>query len=429
MTPEREAVLPRCRSAQRLAATAVNELPSDCLPDVPRIVVQGLRFSSMTARLRRQFVHQWALGLVVGSFEGCGSRRGAELVQRRPLALVYSGRWSLRNPRLFCPVRTERQFSGRVLLSEASGREGDAKKSQAVATEPSQQTPAGRDSAAPWWRRLQRAWEAFREGARTYTRGSLQLYRNMKQAGQLEKRLSKGGHEALSYPEHLLLIQTRHDRLRAFLLLSVSLISTALIPVLAEAIPGFKPTTFTTEEDRQMQLRMQGIRYIEAHLVLWRALATRTDPEVSANALGTFPCVESIAAETLDGALRSCSRPELIALCRLFAQPAFPISFSRSLRKRLARHFTELACLDDALQRDGLQTLTQSQLEDACLMRALPAYDRSGDEMRGDLELWLQRSRHGTRELFQMIADTHLQNAALLGWSAPLLRHALGEHR
>jgi hypothetical protein len=291
---------------------------------------------------------------------------------------------------------------------------------------PSQNTGGGNGGPDSLWSRLHRAWRVFLEGARVYARGTAQLYRNMRKTSKLEKRLRETGHEALSYPEHLLLIQTRHDRWRALLLLSVSLVSTALIPVLAEAIPGFKPTTFTTDQDRQMMLRMQGIRYLEAQMVLWRAIAAREDATSIHESL-IFPCVTKIGSETVKGALRECSRPELFALCKLFGQPAFPVSLSRSLRARLAQHFQELASLDDALQRDGLSTLTQSQLEDACLMRGLPAYGRSADEMRGDLGLWMQRTRKSARELLRFIADEHLQNRALLGWSAPLLKRALGE--
>ncbi|KAK4529237.1 hypothetical protein CCYA_CCYA01G0094 [Cyanidiococcus yangmingshanensis] len=337
-------------------------------------------------------------------------------VDRWPALRLLSN--SALNRRTCQSKRTIASLNG---TGENRQRNGNAFGSSDV--KPDQNSAEGTGS---WWSRFRRAWRTFLDGARVYAHGTAQLYRNMRTTSKLERRLRERGHEALTYPEHLLLVQTRHDRWRAFLLLSVSLISTALIPVLAEAIPGFKPTTFTTEQDRQTLLRMQGVRYLEAQMVLWRAIVA-PDKTATLDESLIFPCVMKIASETVDGALRECTRPELLALSKLFGQPAFPVSLSRSLRRRLARHFHELASLDDALQRDGLLTLTQSQLEDACLMRALPAFNRTNDEMRQDLDRWIRRTRKNTRELFQFIADETLQNGALLGWSAPLLKRACGE--
>ncbi|KAK4534734.1 hypothetical protein CDCA_CDCA02G0759 [Cyanidium caldarium] len=283
-----------------------------------------------------------------------------------------------------------------------------------------------------WSMRWRQAWQRFRDAAGVYWRGTVQLVRNALAAGTLERRLRQHGPAALTYTEHLLVVHTRHDKRRALILLATGAVSTALIPVLAEAIPGFKPTTFTTDAERQYAWQMQGLRFWEAQCILLQQVLKSVDAaEPTPLPRARYPSnvvdgASTSLPDSLAAALQRLSRAELQALCRVLGQAALPFSLTRSLRRRVQRHLEDVQQLDVALRHCGVATLDATQLADACLMRGLPAYGRTTVQMSHDLQRWVDHAPlHATAPL-KMVLNHGLRDGRLAGWTAPWMRRLLG---
>nr|CAD7430688.1 unnamed protein product [Timema monikensis] len=88
--------------------------------------------------------------------------------------------------------------------------------------------------------------------------------------------------------------------------------------------------------------------------------------------------------------LDSLTRPQLVALCRVLElQPIGTINF---LRFQLRMKLRSLAADDKMIQKEGVNSLTPWELQQACRARGMRAYGMSEAGLRNQLEQWLDLS-------------------------------------
>jgi len=88
--------------------------------------------------------------------------------------------------------------------------------------------------------------------------------------------------------------------------------------------------------------------------------------------------------------LDSLSRPQLTALCRVLEIQ--PIGTNNFLRFHLRMKLRSLAADDKVIQKEGIESLTPAELQQACRARGMRAYGMSEDALRMQLAQWLELS-------------------------------------
>lgn len=88
--------------------------------------------------------------------------------------------------------------------------------------------------------------------------------------------------------------------------------------------------------------------------------------------------------------LDSLSRPQLVALCRLLELQ--PIGTSNFLLFQLRMRLRSLKADDQMIAREGIESLTVSELQQACRSRGMRALGISEDRLRFQLSQWLELS-------------------------------------
>jgi LETM1 and EF-hand domain-containing protein 1 len=88
--------------------------------------------------------------------------------------------------------------------------------------------------------------------------------------------------------------------------------------------------------------------------------------------------------------LDNMERNQLVALCRLLELT--PIGTSNFLRFQLEMKLRQLKSDDRVIQREGLQNLDVQELQNACKERGMRAYGHTADDLRRQLQQWLDLS-------------------------------------
>lgn len=88
--------------------------------------------------------------------------------------------------------------------------------------------------------------------------------------------------------------------------------------------------------------------------------------------------------------LDSLSRPQLVALCRLLELQ--PIGTNNFLRFQLRMQLRKLKADDQMIHKEGIDTLTVPELQQACRARGMRALGMSEDRLKSQLDQWLELS-------------------------------------
>ncbi|CAA9997673.1 unnamed protein product [Nesidiocoris tenuis] len=88
--------------------------------------------------------------------------------------------------------------------------------------------------------------------------------------------------------------------------------------------------------------------------------------------------------------LDSLPRPQLMALCRVLDMN--PIGTTNFLRFQLRLKLRSLAADDMMIQKEGINSLTQSELQGACRARGMRALGVSEERLKAQLSQWLDLS-------------------------------------
>lgn len=182
-----------------------------------------------------------------------------------------------------------------------------------------------------------------------------------------------------------------------------------LLPVFIKFFPGMLPSTFQTSNDQQEKLRQSlGVR-LEVAKFLQQTLDQMPvqHKEHSSEEAKQFEAFftkirnpnETVSNEDIikfakrfddEITLDSLSREQLAALCRVLELNT--IGTTTLLRFQLRLKLRSLATDDRVIAREGIDTLDQFELQQACKARGMRAYGLTAERLRFQLKEWIDLS-------------------------------------
>uniref|UniRef100_A0A146KQC4 Mitochondrial proton/calcium exchanger protein n=2 Tax=Lygus hesperus TaxID=30085 RepID=A0A146KQC4_LYGHE len=215
----------------------------------------------------------------------------------------------------------------------------------------------------------------------------------------------------LTRREHKLLVRTVGDlfRLVPFSVFIIVPFMELLLPVFIKFFPGMLPSTFQTTTDKDAKIK-QGLK---VKLEMAKFLQKTLD-ELPASAVGHYSEDAKEFAQFFEKVrtsgmmttseeimkfsklfedeitLDSLPRPQLMALCRVLDMN--PIGTTNFLRFQLRMKLRSLAADDMMIQKEGINSLNQSELQAACRARGMRALGVSEERLKAQLSQWLDLS-------------------------------------
>ncbi|KAJ8683644.1 hypothetical protein QAD02_019436 [Eretmocerus hayati] len=252
-------------------------------------------------------------------------------------------------------------------------------------------------------------WQKIRAELLHYYHGFRLLGLDMRVSAKLIWRVLRG-HE-LSRREHRLLVKTTGDmfRLIPFSVFIIVPFMEFLLPLAIKIFPGMLPSTFQTSTEKEDKLKQALKVKIEMAKFLQKTLdemAVQASDHRSEKAKefseffykvrqsGTVASNEEIMKFSKlfedEITLDSLSRQQLIALCRVLdVQTLGTTNFLRFLLRMKLR---SLAADDRLIEKEGVDILTRTELQQACRARGMRAYGLSEQKLREQLSQWLDLS-------------------------------------
>ncbi|XP_021919612.1 mitochondrial proton/calcium exchanger protein isoform X3 [Zootermopsis nevadensis] len=182
-----------------------------------------------------------------------------------------------------------------------------------------------------------------------------------------------------------------------------------LLPVAIKLFPGMLPSTFqtATEKDQKMKqalkVKLEMAKFLQQTLDGMAVQGKGRSSEAAKEFAEFFVKVRTSGEQATNEeimkfsklfedeiTLDSLSRPQLMALCRVLEIQ--PIGTNNFLRFHLRMKVRSLAADDKAIQKEGIESLTPSELQQACRARGMRAYGMSEDVLRTQLAQWLELS-------------------------------------
>lgn len=215
----------------------------------------------------------------------------------------------------------------------------------------------------------------------------------------------------LTRREHNLFVETVADLFR-LLPFSVFIIVPFLeftLPIFIKIFPGMLPTTFQTKDDKEAKLKKSLKVKLEMAKFLQETLDNMSvsgkghtcdsakefaDFFAKVRQEGTVISADEILKFSKlfkdEITLDSLPRPQLVALCRVLELR--PIGTSNFLRFQLTLKLRSLSIDDKMIQKEGVDLLTLSELQQACKSRGMRAYGLTEKRLKQQLTQWLDLS-------------------------------------
>lgn len=242
-----------------------------------------------------------------------------------------------------------------------------------------------------------------------YYHGFRLLFIDINVARKLVGKVLNG--KTLTRREYRLLIRTTGDmfRLVPFSVFIIVPFMEFLLPVFIKFFPGMLPSTFETAKDREVKARSQLKVKLEMAKFLQKTLdemdvqnKEHSSEEAKDFVLffnkvrtsGEQPTPEEIMKFSKlfedEITLDSLSRQQLTAICKVLEVGS--LGTSNFLRFQLRMKLRSLAADDRMIQREGVESLTTPELQAACRSRGMRAYGLSDDQLRQQLNEWIDLS-------------------------------------
>ncbi|KAL4859684.1 Mitochondrial proton/calcium exchanger protein [Chlorella vulgaris] len=259
-----------------------------------------------------------------------------------------------------------------------------------------------------------RWWLVIKKEAKHYWYGSKLLAADVKIASRLMGKIVQG--KTLSRRERAQLTRTSADlfRLVPMLVFVVIPFMEVLLPVALKLFPNMLPSTFEDklkkeeEMKRRIGARMELARFLQdtvaemaSDMQKSRSGETATSAEELYQFMQRIRAGEDVPVSDLlrfsklfndELTLDNLERVQLVSLCRFVGIQ--PFGTDAFLRSRLRRHLLEIKEDDKDIQQEGLESLTEDELRQACRARGMraPFGGGAGDFMRQQLEEWIDWS-------------------------------------
>lgn len=242
-----------------------------------------------------------------------------------------------------------------------------------------------------------------------YYHGFRLLFIDIKISAGLLWRILNG--KTLSRREHNLLIRTTGDlfRLVPFSVFIIVPFMELALPFFIKFFPGMLPSTFQTSKEREDKLKQNLKVKLEMAKFLQKTLddmAVQHNDRFS-NSAKEFSewfhkirtSGEQVSNEDImrfsklfqdEITLDSLSRGQLVALCRVLEVQT--LGTNNLLKFQLRMKLRNLAADDKLIQKEGVDSLTVLELQNACKARGMRAYGLSEEMLRRQLGQWLDLS-------------------------------------
>lgn len=242
-----------------------------------------------------------------------------------------------------------------------------------------------------------------------YYHGFRLLFIDINVSRKLVWRVMNG--QSLTRREHRLLVRTVSDlfRLAPFSVFIIVPFMELLLPLAIKLFPGMLPSTFqtATEKDEKMKqslkVKLEMAKFLQQTLddmaVQGKGRSSEAAKEFAEFFIKVRTSGEQATNEEImkfsklfedEITLDSLSRPQLTALCRVLEIQ--PIGTNNFLRFHLRMKLRSLAADDKVIQKESIDALTPTELQQACRARGMRAYGMSEDALRTQLAQWLELS-------------------------------------
>ena len=263
--------------------------------------------------------------------------------------------------------------------------------------------------------RGQRIWARVKKEVRHYVDGTKLLYAEIKVAWGLTLQVLNG-HE-LNRRERKQLTRTSADILRLvpFLVIVIVPFMEFALPVLLKLFPNMLPSTYLDHKGEEAKLKKQLAAKIEmarflqdTTALMAKQLLEKDSSQSTEERRVTVSSFQSLMDKVKRGesvknsdilavsrlfdedfTLDNLNHEQLAAMCRLVDLRVFGSDWV--LRYKLNKKLDELRDDDKAIKKEGVDSLTLSELQEACRARGIHS-ERSEEYMRRKLNDWLELS-------------------------------------
>ncbi|KAI6103562.1 LETM1-like protein-domain-containing protein [Pisolithus sp. B1] len=326
-------------------------------------------------------------------------RRPAAAITRSSIFLVARRSDDSRNaPRTFAVVR----------LQSTSTTTGAANTTvpSSSSEQPKPSPPAPKEDAPL----LTRAWKKVKHEAQHYWHGSKLLVSEVRISARLQWKILHG--ESLTRRERRQLKRTTQDLLRLvpFAVFVIVPFMELLLPVALKLFPNMLPSTFEDKfaaEEKQRKLlrvRLEMAKFLQETL---RESGLRANAHIvgsdafkeffrKVRSTGESPSAADIinVAKLFDDdlTLDNLSRPQLVSMCRYMGINAF--GTDNFLRGAIRSRLRNLRRDDQAIDAEGVDSLSVAELQAACQSRGIRTSGVSPARLRDELSTWINLHLH-----------------------------------
>ncbi|KAJ7685104.1 LETM1-like protein-domain-containing protein [Mycena polygramma] len=257
---------------------------------------------------------------------------------------------------------------------------------------------------------LTRVWKKVKHEAAHYWHGSKLLVSEVRISGRLQWKILHG--EALTRRERRQLKRTTQDLLRLvpFAVFIVVPFMELLLPVALKLFPNMLPSTFEDKyaaEEKQRKLlrvRLDMAKFLQetlresglkanAHIVgsdafkeFFRKVRSTGESPSAADVISVAKLFDD------DLTLDNLSRPQLVSMSRYMGLNAF--GTDNFLRGAIRSRLLDLRRDDQAIDSEGVDELSTSELQNACQSRGIRTGGVSPARLREELTTWIQLHLH-----------------------------------
>jgi len=252
-------------------------------------------------------------------------------------------------------------------------------------------------------------WQRFVEEVKHYYSGFKLLFLDVKVSSKIIYKVLHG--KTLSRRENRQLVRTVSDlfRLVPFSVFIIVPFMELLLPVALKLFPGMLPSTFTSQDEREVKMRRALKAKLEYAKFLQKTLdemgpTSKGYKSESARGFVTFyneVKTEGTAVTNSDIlkfsklfedeiTLDNMTRAQLVALCRLLELT--PIGTNAFLRFQLEMQLRKLKADDRLISREGIDALSVAELQTACKERGMRAFGLTKEKLSVQLKQWIELS-------------------------------------
>jgi len=256
-------------------------------------------------------------------------------------------------------------------------------------------------------------WEKVVAEAKHYYSGFKLLFLDVKVSTKIIWKVLNG--KTLSRRENRQLVRTVSDlfRLVPFSVFIIVPFMELLLPVALKLFPGMLPSTFTSQDEREVKMR----RALKAKLEYARFLQKTLDEmgptdkghrsQSATDFVHFYNNVKKSGGAVDSGVLNkdilkfsklfedsitldNMTRGQLVAICRLI--DLTPIGTNAFLRFQIEMQLRKLKADDVIIAKEGIEQLTVTELQNACKDRGMRALGMTKEKLVQQLKQWIELS-------------------------------------